>query len=554
MFLTDRTAAGSGRSLGRGAGPWLLALALGIVAALINTFSVNILTQETPLWGFGGALILAAFVLLGRGPGLVAALTQLLLRVVAYWGLSPAAGIGGFIYVLEALFAWYLYKRVRSLLLAVTLFWITAGWLLDLVIYVGGVGLSRDYVVLLLVKQLLNGVANAAIAELLVRKQFRDRLPASWLIEWSPMPLSSYAFQRIVVLVMLPVSLVAFQYAKVGFAGVQRDAVAGNTKLADATTFAIEGALRERRRALQAVASGVQSLDSRLSWERGSTNFLGRFEAAYAIVQVSAEGVVIAARPEAGLTGVSLIGLDLSTRRYFRHCKAEVATSFSDLVIGRYSLRSLDPEAVVTICEPLVEKGQFVGAIVAGIDPRVLLREPGLIESHPGQEITLLDRTGVIMCSDDPDHHFGVRLDSLLSIGGPGLQGGGGSLIEDIASPAEMSFFPPPSDDAESRLSINLYHASFRPVGLAGWGVLVSQPAAELHRQFLPTAYLIIGMFFTLVMFLFLTVKQFTQRISEPADAHPGLCRDRTPDYRRQGSPRLLRADQRGRQPSQGPM
>lgn len=122
VFLTDRTAAGSGRSLGRGAGPWLLALALGIVAALINTFSVNILTQETPLWGFGGALILAAFVLLGRGPGLVAALTQLLLRVVAYWGLSPAAGIGGFIYVLEALFAWYLYKRVRSLLLAVTLF------------------------------------------------------------------------------------------------------------------------------------------------------------------------------------------------------------------------------------------------------------------------------------------------------------------------------------------------------------------------------------------------------------------------------------------------
>ena len=93
----------------------MLALALGILAASINTFSINILSQETPLWGFGGALILAAFVLLGRGPGLVAALTQLLLRVVAYWGLSPAAGIGGFIYVLEALFAWYLYKRVRTL-------------------------------------------------------------------------------------------------------------------------------------------------------------------------------------------------------------------------------------------------------------------------------------------------------------------------------------------------------------------------------------------------------------------------------------------------------
>ena len=127
-----------------------------------------------------------------------------------------------------------------------------------------------------------------------------------------------------------------------------------------------------------------------------------------------------------------------------------------------------------------------------------------------------------------PDHHFGVRLDSLLSIGGPDLQGGGGSLIEDIASPAEMSFFPPPSDDAESRLSINLYHASFQPVGLAGWGVLVSQPAAELHQQFMPTAYLIIGMCCTLVMFLFLTVKQFTQRISEPFRAAAGAARQIT--------------------------
>jgi hypothetical protein len=63
--------------------------------------------------------------------------------------------------VLEALCAWYLYKRVRSLLLAVTIYWVAIGWILDLVIYVAWVGLTREYVVLLLVKQQVNGSSPA---------------------------------------------------------------------------------------------------------------------------------------------------------------------------------------------------------------------------------------------------------------------------------------------------------------------------------------------------------------------------------------------------------
>ena len=63
--------------------------------------------------------------------------------------------------MLEALCAWHLYKRVRSLLLAVTIYWGAIGWILDLVIYVAWVGLTREYVVLLLVKQQVNGSSPA---------------------------------------------------------------------------------------------------------------------------------------------------------------------------------------------------------------------------------------------------------------------------------------------------------------------------------------------------------------------------------------------------------
>ena len=223
----------------------------------------------------------------------------------------------------------------------------------------GGGGLAREYVVLLLVKQFLNGVANAAIAELVVVLPIRDRLPASWAARRSPAPLASYAFSRIVVLVMLPVTLVAFQYARVGFAGVLREAVAGNAEMASSTAAALNDALGARHRMLETIARGTQSPDPGRSWETGSTRFLSQFEDAYAIVKVDEEGVVVAAQPEAGVTGIGLVGLDLATRRYFARCRGELAAVFSDLVVGRAEIRSSEPEEAFTICEPLVERGRF---------------------------------------------------------------------------------------------------------------------------------------------------------------------------------------------------
>ena len=139
----------------------MLAFALGGLAGWINTFQLSVLTPETPLFVFGRPLVLVAFLRLGPRAGLVAALTALSVRLLDVWQVGPGVAVGGVVYVLEALCAWYLYKRVRSLLLAVTIYWVTIGWILDLVIYVAWVGLTREYVVLLLVKQQVNGSSPA---------------------------------------------------------------------------------------------------------------------------------------------------------------------------------------------------------------------------------------------------------------------------------------------------------------------------------------------------------------------------------------------------------
>ena len=86
----------------------MLAFALGGLAGWINTFQLSVLTPETPLFVFGWPLVLVAFLRLGPRAGLVAALTALSVRFLDVWQVGPGVAVGGVVYVLEALCAWYL--------------------------------------------------------------------------------------------------------------------------------------------------------------------------------------------------------------------------------------------------------------------------------------------------------------------------------------------------------------------------------------------------------------------------------------------------------------
>src|SRR5690348_2267184 len=74
------------------------ACVLGLLAALLNLVAVPLLSEETPEFLFGGALVLLAFVALGAGPGLVAAAIAAVPQVAQILPDVPALGIAYLIY------------------------------------------------------------------------------------------------------------------------------------------------------------------------------------------------------------------------------------------------------------------------------------------------------------------------------------------------------------------------------------------------------------------------------------------------------------------------
>ena len=140
------------------------ALSLGLMALLVNQewlLNVPIISEETPRFLFGGPFVLLAFVAFGWRLGLVAAVISLADNLVS---MNPPQVVAA-IYILEAAFAYAIFRRYGSLILGVTLFWVGPGWILDGLLYGGVLGLESQYLALLLVKQIFSGLLAAATVE-----------------------------------------------------------------------------------------------------------------------------------------------------------------------------------------------------------------------------------------------------------------------------------------------------------------------------------------------------------------------------------------------------
>src|SRR5262249_26891185 len=136
-----------------------LALCLGVIGLGLNLAKLSLLTPQTPQYVLGGSAVLVSFVGLGTGPGLLSALVSLLPFLLQ----GSAAGLATFVLVAEAWGACLLYRRFGSLVFGVTVYWFTAGLVLDVLVYGGAVGISKDAVTLLFVGQVFGGILNALL-------------------------------------------------------------------------------------------------------------------------------------------------------------------------------------------------------------------------------------------------------------------------------------------------------------------------------------------------------------------------------------------------------
>jgi PAS domain S-box-containing protein len=480
---------------------WLWAVLLGAAGLWLNSFDVPLLTEDTPSFVFGGVAVLLAFVALGNGPGLLAGTISL----ASVWSLDPA-GLATTVYVLEAAVIARLRRRSGSLVFAAMAYWLTVGLLLDVAVYGGLVGLSRDYLGMLLLKQVLNGVFNAVLVEgALLLPSFGPRfLP----LERQPLPLREHVFRRVALAVMVPALVLALVYTHSTFDrqvdGARRRAQA----VARTFALAVHDFLEVRGHRVEALAREIEAAGG----TRGGRGeqILERFQRSRPDVHfvglVSADGVVAASLPADASPSRPRVGQPFAWRDAL--AKALLAPEPRFVGNALWDIREAGAgytEPAVLVLVPLLDaRGHTGQAVFAALCSSSISATLADIRGEPAQVLTLFDAQRSVIGT----------LDRRLR---PGRALGAHFPVAALASsPTSFSYHPPPEDAMASRLGLDLRHSTYEAVEPPGWGVVVDVPAESLHAEIARSALSVLAFFAATLLLLYFSVSRLAKQIGGP--------------------------------------
>jgi signal transduction histidine kinase/CheY-like chemotaxis protein len=441
------------------------AVLLGGVGFLLNRIHFDLVPDAGPEFLFGGAAALVSCVWLGPLAGALTTVVSLSDSLA----LLDGAGLVTLAYVIETLAIGAIRRRLRSLALSAIVYWLAAGWLLDLVLYGKLLDLPADYVALVVTKQVLNATLNGLLADAVLSSRLLAPQVAPAVV-----PLRSYTLDRITFLVLafaLGVGLATTRH----YYDQRSQRRSGQVReVAGELSLEVARLLRDR-------AASVGALSRRIELDRAA----GRPDAGPHLVAFLAahpdflnvgvadpSGAIVDMHPARNSLGESIdSGGSIAGRGYFQEVLSTRRTVFAPLILG--SLHVRDPgglEPVVVVAEPLLAAdGSLTGVLVAGLDPGVLL--PTLERrAGPEQCVTLVDEHRRVIATSEPRLRPGMSLSGFVS---------GGQLKW---GPEEVfDYRPPPDGSHSSRYGLDGRQAAWRTVQLAGWGILVDQPARPLY-------------------------------------------------------------------------
>ncbi|MDO8836016.1 MAG: PAS domain-containing protein, partial [Vicinamibacterales bacterium] len=445
---------------------------LGGIGLFLNTTSVSILGGESPTFVFGGVPVLLAFGIAGPAGGVLAGLLSLLPMLSQL----DAAGAATLVYLIEFLVVYALSLRVHGFAVPAVLFWLTVGWPLDWLVYGRGVGLSGDYLVLLYFKQILNGALNAALADWLM-VAFGPWLSQAAGRKPPPLPLRGYAFRLALGAVILPVVAGTVWAARETFAHTVEQAYVKAEGAANTVASAVRLGLETRELEIVQLARRIDlSQGARPGNARELLHsFLAERPEFMNAGATDASGTVMAAAPDATITGTPLVGRSVASRTYFTDARSRGGAVWAPLTLGRLSVRHAgDVEPILIAAAPLFDsRADFRGVCFAAVD--VLGMFPGIFASRqtPGAvDVTIVDAVGHVVYPPRTSRPLGSTITTL----GQFPAGGDPATLR-------LSYFPPPTDTIESRQGLNRVMAVIQPVRRGSLRVLVEVPAAWTHAQ-----------------------------------------------------------------------
>jgi signal transduction histidine kinase len=473
---------------------WSAALTLGLVGLALNLLPIE-LSPGTELV-LGGVPYLLAAAALGPLPGAAAAAIASV-RTIPLWH-HPYAWL---ISCLEAAVVGLLMRRWgRRALVADLAYWVVLGVPLLCLTYGVLLRVHGTTLVVLALKQALNGLVDAVAVELLLLLP-----PVRWVLRVRGATRLQSALAAVVVTAAVLPALVFGVW--VGRREWSRSLVGSRERLAlfsEAYASKLEQyiALHER-----SVASIARAAERRGTFDPEQLRRLvagehAAFPGFTDVYVADSRGVSVAFDPAVDRNGQPLVGVDFSRRPYYEKLRATLAPVISDVSAGR----SARDRPLVVIGHPIILADTFAGYALGALD-LAALPGPQPVPSSV-ERLRVVDRRGVIVYDSGRRYRAGeaprpfsdsVALRAVLSVEGSG--------VVTIRSPEAVA----PADATASQVV-----AGVAELPSLGWRVWVEEPFLQI-QGFVSQSYVRLFSLLIAVVLLALLVSTYLARyLSRP--------------------------------------
>ena len=366
--------------------PALVFLALVIAGLAGNYFKFELFFNIQFI--FGSVFALLALQILGLVPGVLAAI---LISSITYslWN-HPYAIIIMSAEVLTV--GWlHLHQRRLGMVLACALYWFCLGMPLVYLFYHGFMHMPLNSALITMVKQAINGIANALVARLLF-------MVVGIAVKRTTFSFREIIFHLLTLFVLGPSLFILTMESKTEFAetdqGVRESLLHSSSRTAHNLEHWLLGHLTLiSHLASMATTSDVSSLQRGVEEvHTGSQDFLR-------VGLLDRAATIIAFSPLTDEFGQPNIGRNFADRPFISTLKQTLKPMLSEVVMGRINR----PEPVVSMLAPVVNKGVYDGYAIGVLNLTGLF---DIIESetaHQGMSYTLLDKNGKVIISNRED-------------------------------------------------------------------------------------------------------------------------------------------------------
>jgi two-component system, cell cycle sensor histidine kinase and response regulator CckA len=480
-----------------------VALLLGVLGFWLNTIPATLLAEGTPEFVFGGAAALLSFVWLGPRLGT-------LTTVISVAALLPVRGWSSLVvavYLLEPVVVYWLFGRLGSLVAGSVLYWLTLGALLDRLGYGALLGLAHASLMLLLVKQLLNGFMDALVVEATVWLS-PARAAAALGGPRLPSKLQVYVFRRVLFVVLLPIFLLALLYTRTAYQRRVDESQAGQLQAAGNVRARVEAFAMSSTDALAHLARTIELRRGPRRGETGSTlEAFHERHPEYPYVAVSdAAGAIVAAVPTDWGSDGAAVGSSMAGRRYFAEARRRTSPSFPVLVMSPRGAPSPGAGPVLGLTAPLFDAtGAFDGLVVAAVDYSSLPAMLAESRTEPTQRPVLLDGTLAVIAALDPELEPGRSIAGRVP-----------AYLLRGRDARSFTFRPQGSAPVASLLGGDLRYAVFQPIPLTGGSVLVELPLEGVQAEMVGVTYSVVASVVASLVLACLVAVYLAKRIASP--------------------------------------